>query len=142
MINFAFTDQRLGARIELSGDERIRDLLHAHDDIHGPHCSRPGRPAPLSPPRTTALDSRPAVVRRRCGRSNSQCYGPLVVTTVDEVRSVVPARAELMRLARVTAAGLASRMEFNYDEIEDIRLAIDESCFGLTGAGAGRQEWM
>ena len=61
-----------------------------------------------------------------------------MVTTVDEVRLVVPARPELMRLARVTAAGLAGRLAFTYDEIEDIRLAIDESCFNLTGR-AGRE---
>lgn len=36
-------------------------------------------------------------------------------------------------MARVTAAGLAGRLGFSYDEIEDLRLAIDELCFGLTG---------
>jgi anti-sigma regulatory factor (Ser/Thr protein kinase) len=66
------------------------------------------------------------------------CYGPLIVTTVDEVRLVVPARPELMRLARVTAAGLAGRLRFAYDEVEDIRLAIDESCYFLTRP-AGRE---
>lgn len=40
---------------------------------------------------------------------------------------------EFLRLARVTAAGLAGRLGFNYDEVEDLRLAIDELCFGLTG---------
>jgi hypothetical protein len=53
--------------------------------------------------------------------------------TVDEVRLVVPAKPEFLRLARVTAAGLAGRLGFSYDEIEDLRLAIDELCFGLTG---------
>ena len=52
---------------------------------------------------------------------------------VDEVRLVVPATPEFLRLARVTAAGLAGRLGFSYDEIEDLRLAIDELCFGLTG---------
>lgn len=55
------------------------------------------------------------------------------MTTADEVRLVVPARPEFLRLARVTAAGLAGRLAFSYDEIEDLRLAIDELCFGLTG---------
>jgi hypothetical protein len=55
------------------------------------------------------------------------------VSDVDEVRLVVPARPEFLRLARVTAAGLAGRLGFSYDEIEDLRLAIDELCFGLTG---------
>src|SRR5262249_10997893 len=61
------------------------------------------------------------------------CYGPRLVTTADEVRLVVPALPEFLRLARVTAAGLAGRLGFSYDEVEDLRLAIDELCFGLTG---------
>jgi hypothetical protein len=55
------------------------------------------------------------------------------VAPSDEVRLVVPALPEFLRLARVTAAGLAGRLGFNYDEVEDLRLAIDELCFGLTG---------
>ena len=50
----------------------------------------------------------------------------------DEVRLSVPAMPEFLRLARVTAAGLASRLGFSFDEVEDLRLAIDELCFGLT----------
>jgi hypothetical protein len=60
------------------------------------------------------------------------------VAQADEVRLIVPARPEYLRLARVTAAGLAGRLGFNYDEVEDLRLAIDELCFGLTGP-TGRQ---
>ena len=41
---------------------------------------------------------------------------------------------EFLRLVRVTAAGLGSRLGFSYDQVEDLRLAIDELCFGLTGA--------
>jgi serine/threonine-protein kinase RsbW len=55
------------------------------------------------------------------------------VADSDEVRLVVPAQPEFLRLARVTAAGLAGRLGFSYDEVEDLRLAIDELCFGLTG---------
>jgi len=51
----------------------------------------------------------------------------------DEVRLTVPAMPEFLRLARVTAAGLASRLGFTFDQVEDLRLAIDELCFGLTG---------
>src|SRR5687768_4690919 len=40
-----------------------------------------------------------------------------------------------MRLARVTASGIASRIGFAYDEVEDIRLAVDELCFALVGPG-------
>jgi hypothetical protein len=59
------------------------------------------------------------------------------VATTDEVRLAVPAMPEFLRLARVTAAGLASRLGFSFDEVEDLRLAIDELCYGLTGS-AGR----
>ena len=52
----------------------------------------------------------------------------------DEVRLVVPATPEFLRLARVTASGLASRLGFTYDEVEDLRLAIDELCFVLIGS--------
>ena len=60
------------------------------------------------------------------------------MTASDEVRLQVPASPEFLRLARVTAAGLAGRLGFNYDEVEDLRLAIDELCFGLTGPTAAR----
>jgi serine/threonine-protein kinase RsbW len=52
----------------------------------------------------------------------------------DEVRLAVPATAEFLRLARVTAAGLASRLGFTFDEVDDLRLAIDELCFALIGS--------
>jgi hypothetical protein len=51
----------------------------------------------------------------------------------DEVRLAVPATPEFLRLARVTASGLASRLGFTFDEVEDLRLAIDELCFILIG---------
>ena len=51
----------------------------------------------------------------------------------DEVRLVMPADPEFLRLARVTAMGLASRLSFTLDEIEDLRIAIDELLFALIG---------
>lgn len=56
------------------------------------------------------------------------------MATQEEVRLVVPATPEFLRLARVTATGLASRLGFSYDEVEDLRLAIDELCFALIGS--------
>lgn len=52
----------------------------------------------------------------------------------DEVRLAVPATPEFLRLARVTATGLASRLGFTFDEVEDLRLAIDELCYALIGS--------
>ncbi len=51
----------------------------------------------------------------------------------DEVRLAVPASPEFLRLVRVTGTGLASRLGFSFDEVEDLRLAIDELCFALIG---------
>jgi hypothetical protein len=45
---------------------------------------------------------------------------------------------EFIRLARLAAAALASRKGFTYDEVEDLRIAIDELCFTLVGT-AGRE---
>ncbi|MDQ3570685.1 MAG: hypothetical protein M3396_08730 [Actinomycetota bacterium] len=59
----------------------------------------------------------------------------------EEVRLRVPATPELLRLARVTASGVASRLRFSYDEVEDLRLAIDELCFALTG-GKRQDGWL
>ena len=56
--------------------------------------------------------------------------------TGGDVRLVVPAAPEYLRLVRLTAAGLASRLGFTFDEVEDLRIAVDELCFHLLG-GAG-----
>lgn len=51
--------------------------------------------------------------------------------TGGDVRLMVPAAPEYLRLVRLTAAGLASRMGFTFDEVEDLRIAVDELCFLL-----------
>ncbi|MGC8626204.1 MAG: hypothetical protein ACP5VR_01400 [Acidimicrobiales bacterium] len=56
------------------------------------------------------------------------------MTSGDEVRLAIPAKPELLGLARLTAGGLASRLGFTYDQVEDLRLAMDEMCFALTGS--------
>ena len=53
--------------------------------------------------------------------------------TGGDVRLVVPASPEYLRLVRLTAAGMASRLGFTFDEVEDLRIAVDELCFHLLG---------
>ena len=53
--------------------------------------------------------------------------------TGGDVRLVVPAAPEYLRIVRLTAAGLASRLRFTFDEVEDLRIAVDELCFHLLG---------
>ncbi len=60
---------------------------------------------------------------------------PLATDAVEAVDLSVPTSPELVRLARVTASGLASRLGFTYEEVEDLRLAIDELCYALVGKG-------
>jgi serine/threonine-protein kinase RsbW len=57
--------------------------------------------------------------------------------TGGDVRLVVPAAPEYLRLVRLTAAGMASRLRFTFDEVEDLRIAVDELCFHLLGSADG-----
>ncbi len=50
-----------------------------------------------------------------------------------EVRLEVPASPEFLRVARMMAAGVASRLGFTLEEVDDLRIAIDELCFSLVG---------
>lgn len=53
----------------------------------------------------------------------------------DEVVLTLPAAPEFVRLARLTCAGLATRIGMGYDEVEDLRIAVGEACSLLIGAG-------
>jgi len=52
----------------------------------------------------------------------------------EEVKLTMPATPQLLRVARLTAAGLAGRLGFSFDEIEDVKIAVDELCFALVGS--------
>jgi anti-sigma regulatory factor (Ser/Thr protein kinase) len=44
----------------------------------------------------------------------------------DVVELSIPVRSNLLVLARLTAATLASRAEFGIEDIEDLRLVVEE----------------
>ena len=48
----------------------------------------------------------------------------------------IPASGDLLTLARLTAATLAARSAFTVEEVEDLRLAVDELCLPLLRACA------
>lgn len=50
-----------------------------------------------------------------------------------DVRLAVPASPEYLRMTRMLAAGVASRVGFTLEEVDDLRIAIDEVCFTLLG---------
>lgn len=53
-----------------------------------------------------------------------------------EVVLTLPAVPEFVRLARLTCAGLATRIGMGYDEVEDLRIAVGEACSTVIGDGA------
>src|SRR5258708_36045185 len=46
----------------------------------------------------------------------------------DVVLLVVPADGSYLAVLRTATAGLAARLQFPLDEIEDLRIAVDEAC--------------
>jgi serine/threonine-protein kinase RsbW len=47
---------------------------------------------------------------------------------VVQVKLVIPCLAEYVGVARLAVLGVANRLSFTYDEVEDIRLAVGEAC--------------
>jgi serine/threonine-protein kinase RsbW len=46
----------------------------------------------------------------------------------DVVELTVPAEPAFLAVVRTATAGLAARLRFSLDEIEDLRIAVDEAC--------------
>jgi serine/threonine-protein kinase RsbW len=47
---------------------------------------------------------------------------------VDHVQLSLPAESAYLSVLRTATAGLAARLDFTLDEIEDLRIAVDEAC--------------
>ena len=52
---------------------------------------------------------------------------------MSEIRLSVPARADYVHVLRSVIASVAAKLDFSYDDIEDLRLAVDEACAYLLG---------
>jgi serine/threonine-protein kinase RsbW len=48
--------------------------------------------------------------------------------TQDQVTVRMPAEGAYLSVLRTATAGLAARLDFTLDEIEDLRIAVDEAC--------------
>ena len=57
----------------------------------------------------------------------------------DEIRLRLPALASYARVARLAITGIVVRNGFDYDEVEDVRIAVGEA-FGVLVAGAGEED--
>ena len=53
--------------------------------------------------------------------------GPIQITLT------LPTRPEHIRLARLVASGLVAQLDYGLDDVEDLRIAVDELCFHLLG---------
>ncbi len=60
---------------------------------------------------------------------------PKEIAPWDVIELTIPVRTDLVVLARLTAATLASRVGFDVEEIEDLRLAVEELCLSLVRNG-------
>ncbi|NLX63242.1 MAG: anti-sigma regulatory factor [Clostridiaceae bacterium] len=48
------------------------------------------------------------------------------MSTMDTITMLIPLKAEYVSIARLTVSGIASRMGFDIDTIEDIKVALSE----------------
>lgn len=62
----------------------------------------------------------------------------VAVETTDAVDLRVPADPAYLAVVRTATAGLATRLNLTLDEIEDLRIAVDEACSLLLGGRAHR----
>lgn len=47
---------------------------------------------------------------------------------LDLVQLTIPAKPDYVGLVRLAVSGIANRMGFSYDDIEDLKLAVSEAC--------------
>jgi serine/threonine-protein kinase RsbW len=53
------------------------------------------------------------------------------------IELVFPADPSMVRLARLVASGVATSAGFDIDEVDDLRIAVDEGCAALIESGHG-----
>jgi len=69
---------------------------------------------------TTAYGSVPGRTEAGAARAERE--------TNDRVTVCMPAEGAYLSVLRTATAGLAARLDFTLDEIEDLRIAVDEAC--------------
>lgn len=55
-------------------------------------------------------------------------------TATETISIKIPASPEYLQVVRLVAAGLASRLSFTLEDIEDLKIAVDELSAYVTGA--------
>ena len=67
--------------------------------------------------------------------SATSILGSAGTKSMNRVEIWLPADAKMLFLARMTAAAVATRADLDFEQVEDLRLAVDELCIGLLSAG-------
>ena len=107
-------------RVGLERGPTRQDLRDHRSDRAVPHL-------PLRSPRRSHDEPPvPDVVQRR------------VHAMSEAVELIIPVQSDLVVLARLTAATVASRAGFDVEEVEDLRLAVDELCVSIVNGSDGR----
>lgn len=73
------------------------------------------------------------------GGSDPTGHAPLVPGETATVTLSIPCAPEYVGTARLAILGVASRMGFSYDQVEDIRLAVGEACANAIERANGRK---
>ncbi|SDX33692.1 serine/threonine-protein kinase RsbW [Marininema mesophilum] len=58
----------------------------------------------------------------------------------DLIELAIPAKAQYVGVVRLTVSGIANRMGFHYDDIEDMKLALAEACTNAVDHAYSGQE--
>ena len=58
----------------------------------------------------------------------------------DVIQLTFPSQTEYLGVARLTVSGVANRMGFSYEDIEDIKLAVGEACTNAVEHAYGEDE--
>jgi hypothetical protein len=57
----------------------------------------------------------------------------MTAVTTAQIQLAIPGAPEYLRLARLAAADAGSRVGLTFDQLEDLRIAVDELGFTITG---------
>ena len=63
-----------------------------------------------------------------------------MMETSDFLEMKIPAKTEYIAVVRLTVSGIANRMGFHYDDIEDIKVAVSEACTNAVEHGYDSSE--
>jgi serine/threonine-protein kinase RsbW len=70
--------------------------------------------------------AKPESERRAAQNEANEAHSHVINNNSVEMR--IPTRAEWVRVVRLATAGVAARLGFSYDDVEDLKLAVAEAC--------------